>query len=218
MATTKIKLMSPKGIAVYPRLNRPDTKYHELGTYSCDLRLPMDAVTKALLKTLGDAYKAHTGTDHPKKPVRKDKEAIFYFDQLDDGSYVMDFVTLKLRAKNVTVKKTGETWDRKPKLFDAKGAPLDGSLKVGGGSGVKVAFEVDNGIIQKSGDKFTRLIPTAVQIIDLVEFGDATASSYGFGEEDGYEAPEATSSAAFKEATNGQSSSASEDTDEESFY
>jgi hypothetical protein len=195
-STKKIKIMSPRGIAVYPRLNRPDTKFNEHGTYSCDIRLPMDETTKAFLGVIGDHYKAHTGTAHPKKPARKDKEAIFFFDENEEGDKVMDFVTIKLRAKNVLVKKgenAGKVWDRKPRTFDASGQPLPGSVKVGGGSTVKVAFEVDNGETS-AGIKFTRLIPTAVQIIDLVEFGNETASSFGFDEEDGYEAPEATTS------------------------
>ena len=219
MAVKKTKLMSPKGVAVYPRLNRPDTKYNEHGTYSCDLRLEMNEATKKLLAAITAEYKSHTGTDHPKKPVRKDKEAVFYFDQNDDGSYVLDSVTLKLRAKNVTVKKTGEIWDRKPKLFDAKGDPLPIDIKVGGGSGVKVAFEIDNGTIQKSGDKFTRLIPTAVQIIDLVEYGDGgDAASFGFDEEDGFEAPEATTSGNNEKANNGSDTPPAGADSEEDFY
>lgn len=220
MAVKKTKLMSPKGVAVYPRLNRPDTKYNEHGTYSCDLRLEMTADTKKLLKAITDEYKSHTGTEHPKKPVRKDKEAVFYFDQNEDGSYVLDYVTLKLRAKNVIVKKTGEIWDRKPKLFDARGIPVAVDIKIGGGSGVKVAFEIDNGTIQKSGDKFTRLIPTAVQIIDLVEYGDGgDAASFGFDEEDGFETPEATTSGNTETTKNNGTETQSGNTDsEEDFY
>jgi len=222
MAVKKTKITTHAGIAVYPRLSRPDTKYHELGAYSSDIRLDMSqAETKALLNTISTEYKAHTGQAHPKKPVRKDKEAVFYFEQNEDGSYVTDTVILKLRAKNVLVKKTGETWDRKPKLFDAKGKPLKGDVKIGGGSTLKVAFEIDNGTIQKTGVKFTRLIPTAVQVIDLVEFGASDdASAFGFGEEDGFEGPDATSSD-FPENSNNndKSENQSEDTNgEDGFY
>lgn len=219
MSTKKTKLTTPASIAVYPRLNRPDTKYHELGTYSADVRLDMAlAETKALLNTISAEYKEHCGTPHPKKPVRKDKEAVFYFEQNDDGSYIMDTVILKLRAKNVLVKKTGDVWDRKPKLFDAKGKPLNAEIKIGGGSTLKVAFEIDKGTVIKTGDKFTRLIPTAVQVITLVEYGSADdASAYGFGEEDGYEAPDATSSEFPENNNNDKSETQSENTDE-GFY
>lgn len=221
MSNKKTKLTSPAAIAVYPRLNRPDTKYHELGTYSADVRLDMSLqATKDLLNTISAEYKAHTGSAHPKKPIRKDKEAVFYFEQNEDGSYIMDTVILKLRAKNVRVKKTGEIWDRKPKLFDSKGKPLNAEVKVGGGSTLKVAFEIDLGTVQKTGDKFCRLIPTAVQVINLVEYGTADdASAYGFGEEDGYDAPDATSSEFPENPNNDKSETQSEDADEsEGFY
>lgn len=185
---SKIKITSPRAILVFPRLNRADTKYNEHGTYSADARLDMsEASTKALLEQISKHYKAHTGSAHPKFAPRKDKEAVFYFDQNDEGEFDKSSVVLKLRAKNMMTKK-GELWDRKPKLFDAKGKPLSGSLKVGGGTSAKVAFEIDLGTITKTGVKFVRLIPTAVQIIDLVEFGNESASAFGFGEEDGFSA------------------------------
>lgn len=137
----KKKFVTPAGIAVYPRLNRPDTKYNEHGTYSADLRISLEEA-KLLLKELGDLYKAHVGSAHPKFAPRKDKEAIWYFDQDDEGDFDKEFVTLKLRAKNVMTKK-GEIWDRKPKLFDASGNRIKNPPQIGGGTIMKVSFTAD---------------------------------------------------------------------------
>lgn len=63
----KKKFVTPAGIAVFPRLNRPDTKYNEYGTYSADLRIPVEEA-KPLLKELGAVYKGHVGSVHPKFP------------------------------------------------------------------------------------------------------------------------------------------------------
>lgn len=183
MANKKKKFTTPAGVAVYPRLGRPDTKYNEHGTYSADLRIPIEEA-KPLLKELGDLYKAHTGNVHTKFPTRKDKEAIWYFDQDDDGDFDKDFVTLKLRAKNVMTK-SGEIWDRKPKLFDAAGNRISNAPRVGGGTVMRVSFEADCYVGKKATG--VRLIPQAVQIIDLVEFEEGgSAEDYGFGKEEGF--------------------------------
>lgn len=187
------KFVTPAGVAVYPRLNRPDTKYNEHGTYSADLRIPIEEA-KELLKDLGAIYKAHTGQTHPKFAPRKDKEAVWYFDQDEEGDFEKDHVILKLRAKNL-ITKSGDLWDRKPKLFDAVGKPIKNPPQIGGGTIMKVSFEADCYSGKVTG---VRLIPQAVQIIDLVEYeSGGSAGDFGFGQEEGF-----TSSSDFDEDSN----------------
>lgn len=212
----KKKFVTPAGIAVYPRLNRPDTKYNEYGTYSADLRIPIEEA-KPLLKELGDLYKAHVGSAHPKFAPRKDKEAIWYFDQDDDGDFDKEFVTLKLRAKNIKTR-SGDIWDRKPKLFDSEGNRIKNTPRVGGGTVMKVSFEADCYSGKVTG---VRLVPQAVQIIDLVEYGDGgSAEDYGFGKEEGYTASSKWDEEAEddNEGNNNDNNNADTEEDEEGFY
>lgn len=212
----KKKFVTPAGIAVFPRLNRPDTKYNEYGTYSADLRIPVEEA-KPLLKELGAVYKGHVGSVHPKFPPRKDRDSIWYFEQDEDGDFLKDHVILKLRAKNLKTK-TGEIWDRKPKLFDAEGNRIKSLPNVGGGTVMKVSFEADCYSGKATG---VRLIPQAVQIIDLVEYEEGgSAEDYGFGKEEGF-----TSSSDWDDETddetngnNNENNNADTDEDEEGFY
>lgn len=85
-----------------------------------------------------------------------------------------------------------------PALFDAKGKPIIVRDKQGktlanapqlwGGTVGKVSFEARPYFIPGTGAAGLKLALTAIQIIDLVSGGQRSASSYGFEEEDGYEA------------------------------
>ena len=55
-----IKLNTPKGTAVFPSLQRPDTKFDELGMYKADLSVPLSEA-KGLMDNLGEIFKRHTG-------------------------------------------------------------------------------------------------------------------------------------------------------------
>ncbi len=211
----KKKFVTPAGIAVYPRLNRPDTKFHEHGTYKADLRIPIEEA-KPLLKELGDIYKAHTGQAHQKFPPSKDKDSIWYFEQDEDGDFDKDYVILKLRARNVMTK-TGEVWDRKPKIFDAEGNRLKKAPKIGGGTVMKVSFEADCYATKKVSG--VRLIPNAVQIINLVEYEEGgSAEDYGFGKEDGYTSDSEYDDEFSDEGNNNDKNDADDQENEEGFY
>ena len=59
------RLSTPVGTAVYPRLQTPDTKFDELGTYKADVSIPLvDA--EPLMAELAADYKKHVGKA-PKK-------------------------------------------------------------------------------------------------------------------------------------------------------
>lgn len=174
----KITMTTPRGIAVYPRLDRPDTKFDENGTYKADLRVPADRAD-ALIKKLSKIYRDHTGKVHPKHPERDNKNAFYYIETDEDGEETGN-VVFKLRVKNKITRK-GELWDRRPAQFDARGKPIRNPKRVGGGSELIVSFEVY--LWQTpTGGKGMSLQPEAVQIISLEEYdGTKSADSYGFG-------------------------------------
>ncbi|CUA90968.1 hypothetical protein Ga0061061_11723 [Chelatococcus sambhunathii] len=93
--------------------------------------------------------------------------------------------------------KAGTTIIKYPALFDAKGRPmvvrdrkgkvLPNAPQIWGGTVGIIAFEASDYFIPGTGAAGLKLNLTAVQIIDLVSGGQRSASSFGFGEEDGYE-------------------------------
>jgi hypothetical protein len=75
-------------------------------------------------------------------------------------------------------KETGEEYSRKPTLFDAAGKEED--VNIGGGSKLKVAVVPYCWYTASLGAGIT-LQPKAVQVLDLVTWGDGgSAQAYGF--------------------------------------
>lgn len=184
MSEQRTKLMTPKGHAIWPRLNEPDRRWKPEGEYKVTLRLRMDepgvsefidglqkqfdAHVEAAKKELKKGTKAKI-VDPPWKPVKNDNGD-------DTGEIDVKFA---LRA-TVTPQK-GEPFTQKVALFDAKGKPTN--VVVGSGSVIKVAgklhpWSTPIGI-------GVSLWLNAVQVLDRKAPGqDATA--YGFGEEEGF--------------------------------
>lgn len=173
-----IRLSTPLGTAVYPRLKTPDTKFDDLGIYKADVAIPMSEA-EPLMAQLGDIFKKHTG-----KAAKKAENTMWLFETDDQGEETGN-VIFKLRIKNRISKKTGELWDRRPKMFDATLKPIDENPW--GGSKMIVSFDVYGW--DAGGKKGVSLQPVAVQIVELVSGSGPDASSFGFGATEGYSAP-----------------------------
>lgn len=195
MATKQPRYTTPKGTAKYPWLSVPDTKFNSDGDYKVTLVLPVqeaDTIMQFLDEQLA-ASEALAKKNNPGKKV-KVADAPYKVDE-ENGNVEINF---KMKAK-VTMQ-SGESFDQKPALFDAKGKPLT-DVNVGGGSKIKVSYECVPFYTALIGAGISLRL-RAVQVIDLVEFsGGAAAGAYGFEEEDGFEA-EATDSP-FTEDNNG---------------
>ncbi len=179
----KPRFTTPAGIAQYPRLNQPDTKFNPDGEYKVKLEItnPSDVATlSAFLDEQVEKSLKLATKENPGKKI-KQGDAPYEVDE-DTGKMVVNF---KLKAKVKT--KSGEEFEQRPALFDAKGKPFN-DVNVGGGSKIKVAYEVIPFYTALVGASISLRLK-AVQVIDLVEYsGGASADSYGFGEEEGYEA------------------------------
>jgi hypothetical protein len=174
-------ITTPIGVAVYPHLNRPDTKFNADGDYSVKLRLTAEDA-ESLVEKIDQAVEdnfAKVKKDNPKKKVKK-SDFLPYDTDEETGEITLSF-KLNAVGKN---SKTGETWKNTVKLFDAKGKPT--KAKVGGGSRVRVAAEINPYYTPTIGAGVSLRLK-AVQIEELMQGGDAT--SYGFDEiEDGFDA------------------------------
>lgn len=135
-----VKMVSPKGSAFYPKINRPDQKYNN---YQASIILSKDD-GEELLEKLKEVFVDECG------PKKLDK-ATFPIKKQEDGTYLFK-----------------STSKQKPKIFDSKGKPVLNSdeLNIGGGTVMKVSFSAT---VKQDRTGVTAYL-NAVQIIDLVEY------------------------------------------------
>lgn len=165
-------LTTPAGIARFPSLNRPDTKFSEVGVYKVNLELSA-ADAEPFIKQ-AEALFAEFLEDK-KRELKKDKLKLHAAPWEENDGLVQLKLKVPAMGKN---KETGEEYSRKPTLFDAAGKEED--VNIGGGSKLKVAVVPYCWYTASLGAGIT-LQPKAVQVLDLVTWGNGgTAEAYGF--------------------------------------
>ena len=164
-------ITTPAGIARYPHLNRPDTKFDDVGVFKVNLELTAEEAEPFLkeVEALVSEFVAEK-----KRELKKDKLKMHAAPwEENDG-----LVQLKLKVKAMGKGKDGETYSRQPKLFNASGEIITDNI--GGGSRIKVAVLPYVWYTASLGAGVT-LQPKAIQVLDLVTWGDGgSAAAYGF--------------------------------------
>jgi hypothetical protein len=165
-------LTTPAGVARYPRLNSPDTKFSEEGQYKVDLEMSAEDA-EPFLKQIEAMFSEFVADK--KRELKKDTLKIHAAPWTENDGMVQ----LKLKVKATGKKKeTGEEYSRKPTLFNASGQITNENI--GGGSRLKVAVVPYFWYTASLGAGIT-LQPKAVQILDLVTWSSGgTAEAYGF--------------------------------------
>lgn len=167
MSATKkkfVRITSPLGTAIYPRLTQPDTKFDKDGVYSVDLELnPNDKETKEFIATIKKVADAAYAETCESKGGKKLKRSDMPIKETDEGNVRVKF---KLKAKAGNEEKS---WAQKPALFDAKGQALNTPPNIGSGSRIKVAFEVVPFFTAMVGAGVSLRLK-AVQIVELREY------------------------------------------------
>jgi hypothetical protein len=188
----RIILRTPAGIAKYPKLFTPDTKFKKEGEYSVKLILQgEDAATltgsidRGLADSLTEAKLDAKNKGKKIKPADAPYKAV-----VDDEGNETGETQFTFKMNAAGTRKDGTAWTRRPMVFDAKGAVVK-DAKVGGGSKIKVAYEMSKFYTPLVGAGVSLRLE-AVQIITLVEYGNRDAKGYGFEAEEGYEASEQT--------------------------
>lgn len=177
------RFTTPLGTLSYPSLSKADNRFKELGEYKANLILPMETA-KPLIEKLSAIYQEHTGKAHPKKPDSSNRDAFYYIEKDSDTEEPTGNVVLKLKVANRMKKDGSGLWDRRPKLFDIGGQPINtNKINVGGGSTAKVAFEVYLWTTPAKVPGMS-LQPVAVLIDNLVQFGSGAAASDYFDPDD----------------------------------
>ena len=116
--------ITPTGTAVYPWLNKPDTRFDADGVYSVTLQLskadtaPINAVVKPLM---------NGGKNNPIKA------------ELDDQGEKTGNYLVKFKLKALVKPKKSEPFSQAPVLLDEDGNRL--TALIAGGSKMKVAYE-----------------------------------------------------------------------------
>ena len=176
----KVRFTTPKGIAVFPWLDKPDTKFNPEGKYRVDLKLSAEdgeALNAKLQPIFDKVVKA--AEKNPKTKGKRLKINDYYKRVVDDngdetGEWLFSF---KMTASGV--RKDGTKWAMQPDLYDAAGQKL--TSPVWGGSIIKVGFEVTE--YDKPIGVGISLRLNAVQVIKLVTSGQRDASMHGFVDE-----------------------------------
>ena len=139
-----------------------------------------DSDSQNFIELLDKQYAAAVKTIKEQNKGKKIKEASKPYTMLDDDE---GKVRVSFKCKARIEPKDKEPFDFKPALFDAKRNPINSNI--GGGSTLKVAFEAIPYYTALVGAGVTLRLK-AVQVLDLKEYSGASASSFGFDEEDGY--------------------------------
>lgn len=184
------RLTSPKGTAMYPYLDTPDTKFDSDGVYRLNLIVSgeegiqfVDQLTE-YHNNYYDEFCARDGkalkkANLPIKPVVD-----------EDGNETGDHeIRFKMKAVG---KSKDRTWQQRPVVYDAKATPITGDtlsgMNIGNGTECKVAFEVIPFHTGMAGMGIS-LRMRSVQILNLVEY----KPQHDFVAEEGYTVESSTS-------------------------
>lgn len=202
MTETKKKkaptVISPRGVFIFPKLAEPDTKFKKEGEYSVKLRLSAEAGTELIAKLSDQHAEAIAeGAEAFKKLDVKARKKLGKLTENDLFSKVYDKETeeetgeveFRFTAKASGINAKNKPWTRGPiTAFDAAGKPFKAVSKVWSGTEGKVAFVCFPYFVPASGAAGLSLKLEAVQVIELVGPGQRSSISYGFEEEDGFDA------------------------------
>jgi hypothetical protein len=196
--------VTPVGIAVWPHVHSPDTKFDKDGVYRVQLAYDEDSTEAKKLIAAIDAWiesaiteqraldLEEAGSDERarkritnKEYKRADKP---YKMELNDegeetGRVLFNF---KLKAKGKT--REGEVFERKVALYLKGGQPLPKDKKIGGGSKLQVSYEANPFYTGGLGAGVS-LRMMAVMVHELVEWAQRDASGFGFDVDPDAETP-----------------------------
>jgi len=204
MRRKSVKITTPTGLAVWPRLNEPDNKFDKANPiYHLKLRLSREEA-EGIVKTMTQVHKDNLADIMKDTGKKKVKEAPFPVKDVEDqdGNPTGE-VEINFKLKSIGVN-GGDRWEQRPKLFDSKGQPV--TEVVGGGSKVKVGAEIVPYFVASIGAGISLRLK-AVQVIELVEkSGSDSFDTWEFNEEEGF-----VSSGEEKEAVTAEVEATNED-------
>lgn len=179
---------TPNGIAVWPKVTKPDTKYKPEGEYS--VHLVLDGDDAQSMKTLIDEAIAENTAEEQKK-LKGKKIKVYdppYHVVLDEDNNETSQLRFKFSQNAIITKKDGTKVKMSVTIFDSKAQVIKDvqRLSIGSGSVIKVCFKINPWCSPTLGAGVSLRLK-AVKLLKVVE-GGASAAAYGFeGEEEGFE-------------------------------
>lgn len=174
------QFVTPKGVAVWPSLNNPDTKFVAEGEYHTKLRVSSDEAASFIqqLEGIREAYLADAVRRDPK--VKQYKMADLYEEEVDDQGDLTGNYLFKFKQKAVIQTRSGSTLNMKVALFDSQRKPT--TVQIGGGSVLRIAGAAIGYAMPSTKMVGLSLRPSAVQIIQLSSGGNASADAFAIEE------------------------------------
>lgn len=212
--TKQINILTPTGIAVWPKLNAPDTKFKAGGEFKVGLRLsaeqaqPLIDKFEAELAYYFDSEKAELmqgdGKSKAKAKALKLATDKPYKMEVDDEGDETGNIVFNFKMPNRIPREGKADIVLFPDFFDAGGKSLKNPPEVWGGSKLRISGQLRPFNMALTGVGLSLRLQ-AVQIIELTTKGSRDATGYGFGAEEGYEGNEMP--------TDDSSTAAADDTD-----
>lgn len=191
MASNYKRFTTPKGLALFPQIVTPDTKFNPEGDYHIDILIDPEKAGKMAMELENIRDNFMEENEDVQKAKAKSKKPLLLadvYEETDEGLYKFKF---KQKAKIKT--KDGKVIEVKIPVFDSFAKPVNTkNLNMGNKSEIKVCFEAVPYFMPATRTVGLSLRLNAVQLIKLVEYGGQSAESYGFGEEYGGYSYEAT--------------------------
>ena len=192
------KLVTPIGVARYPHLVIPDTKWKPEGEYRCPLIYDADMADalRPKLQAFLDKGFEELKTEHygstpnaPKAKRLKKNDVPLKPLEDEEGNETGQYVLTPKRTASGN-KKDGSAWKAKIDIVDSKGKKMSKEgLSIWGGSKLRCDCDVFAWFSPKDNEVGLKLEIVGVQIIELVAGGGERESSFG-AVEGGYVADE----------------------------
>lgn len=170
-------ILTPAGSAQYPRLNSPDTRFHEDGEYRCNV-IVTEKEAKGFEKTLRKLYDQAYKLKCEEEGKKLKKSDHFPVSISDEGEHV-----IKAKRRGTWTTRDGVKKQNQIAIYDASANPMPNDLIVGAGS--KVILSVKPNFWHTGMLGFgCSLTLMGVQVLDLADYTPTT--SLGFEAQDGF--------------------------------
>lgn len=175
--------VTPKGSLLFPHIYEPEQYEGKDVGFTVNIKFDQKE-TDALIAVIDKELEKAKHSIKLKSGQKWSAEPFLGYKEDKDGDIVFKF-----KANSHFTTKSGETHKVVIPVFDAHGTPIKDPLSIGNGTIAKVAYTLVPYWISKVVNGI-KLRLDAVQIIDLKEYGQKDAKGFGFGEEEGFSAPE----------------------------
>lgn len=167
----RTKMTSPKGVAVWPWLNEPDTRW-DTSEYKVSLKV-YGKPAMEFAQQLEEFYKqGYTDFAKELKKPKLKKANMPWSEVVDDQGNLTGEIEFKFKNKS-SYEYEKKTIENRIALIDRAGKIVES--RIGSGSEIKIGFEPNVWWVPALGVGMTLRLK-AVQVLELVEYGGGSSS------------------------------------------